>query len=133
METNTEFASLPLGGVPRAVSGWKRKVNTAAFIFALFAGGFGTGFIYSQRQAESFLTQTRSDHLSEITRLQRAHELVIGSLATNAVKATETAATATATAATATESAAEATKNAAAATGQAAKAVESSTVHRLKR
>lgn len=126
MEHAPEADALPLGGVPKALTGWKRKVNTAAFIFALFAGGFGTGFIYSQRQSDNVIALQRADHLDEITRLQRAHELVIGNLATSAVKATEKAATATATAATATESAAQAT-------GQAAKAVESATVQKLKR
>lgn len=123
METIPDSGSLPLGGVPKAVSGWKRKVNTAAFIFALFAGGFGTGFIFSQRQADAIHAQRRSDHLDEIGRLQRAHQLVIGNLANSAVSATESAASATKSAATATESAATATQNAASATGKAAEAV----------
>lgn len=106
-----ESESLPLGGVPKATEGWKRKVNTAAFIFALFAGGFGFGFIYSQRQADASLAQARVDHLAEIARLQDAHARVVGSLASSAVKATE---------------------NAAVATGQAAKAVESATTVRNK-
>lgn len=132
MDPILESGSLPLG-VHKPLPGWKRKVNTAAFIFALFAGGFGTGFIYSQRQADNFIALQRTDHLDEITRLQRAHELVIGNLATSAVKATATAATATQSAAVATESASIATQNAAAATGQAAKAVESVGIQKLKR
>lgn len=125
MDPILESGSLPLG-VHKPLPGWKRKVNTAAFIFALFAGGFGTGFIYSQRQADNFIALQRADHLSEIERLQKAHQLVIGNLATSAVAATKSAATAT-------ESAATATQNAAAATGQAAKAVESATVQKFKR
>lgn len=105
METNSDH--LPLEVLPRVrvPRPWRRHIETAFVILALFGGGFGLGAIGGYRIAES-------DHLAEINRLQQAYGTRLTGLSTRV------------------EIAADKANNAAQVAGEAAQAVKQNEVKR---
>ncbi|CAN7473697.1 hypothetical protein [Variovorax paradoxus] len=94
-DDNTPLEQPPRVRPPRA---WRRHFETAAVVGSLFLGGFGSGYIWSARNAEAQSLRQREDHLAEIGRLRDAYDGRIASLAGRVNAAADTAASAAQTA-----------------------------------
>ena len=92
----TDSDQVPLEAQARikAPRHWRRTIETLFIVCSLFLGGFGTGFVYRSRTADADVSRMREDHISEIERLQEAHQFAISSLTRSSVKAAESAAVA---------------------------------------
>lgn len=118
---NAPLEDLPRVRPPRQ---WRRLIETVCVIGSLFLGGFGSGYFWAARNADAQMLRQRSDHLSEIARLQ----LAWGQRIDRAAGAITDAAVATTNAAVATTSAAEAVGEAADQVGTAAKTAASAAI-----
>lgn len=109
----------PLDELPRVrpPRPWRRLLETVFVCGSLFLGGFGSGYFWSTRNAESLITRQREDHLAEVTRLQEAYGGRLSSIAGRVTEAADTAASAAQTAGEAASTA----QNAAQTVNQAAK------------
>lgn len=91
----TPLDELPRVRIPKP---WRRRVETCMVIGSLFLGGFGTGFVFASRNAETAIAHQREDHLHELERLTKAYDNRLSSLSGRVNEAADTAASAAATA-----------------------------------